>query len=139
MICVTPNCTEHAEHNHLFCEGCLRDPTLSHNLEGTKFDDGKPRHSLIPPEVPDALAQVLTWACTTKDPPYDLRNWEKGMDWSRCFDALNRHLWKWWARVDQDHESGYSHLWHVLTNVAFLLTYEDRGIGLDNRPETNAD
>lgn len=62
------------------------------------------------------------------------RNWERGMAWSRPYAALRRHLIAWWSGQDTDPESGHSHLWHVLTNAAFLVAYEQRGIGEDDRP-----
>jgi Domain of unknown function (DUF5664) len=72
------------------------------------------------------------------------RNWEKGMKWSRVFSASMRHLWCWWAGKqptstnfvfgDLDDETGFSHLWHALCCVIFLVTYEERKVGEDDRP-----
>ncbi len=71
------------------------------------------------------------------------RNWEKGMKWGRVFGAAMRHLWCWWggqapatlnfAFGDLDDETKFSHLWHALCCVAFLVTYEQRGVGQDDR------
>lgn len=94
-----------------------------------RYDSGKPRYSLIPPEALHALSVILTKGMEK----YDKRNWEKGMDWSRCFDSLQRHLWAWWGREDKDAESKESHLWSALANIVFLLTYEQRKIGKDDR------
>jgi len=63
------------------------------------------------------------------------RNWEKGMVWSRVYGALMRHLWTWWARGGVDPETGKSHLWHAACCITFLLTYEIRQSGTDDRPE----
>lgn len=65
------------------------------------------------------------------------RNWEKGMDWSRPFSALHRHLEAWWNGENHDPETGYSHLWHAGCCILFLIAYERRGIGKDDRPEIN--
>lgn len=72
------------------------------------------------------------------------RNWELGMDWSRVFGAMMRHMWCWWAGKgptnknfafgSADEETSYSHLWHAGACVCFLITYEMRGAGLDDRP-----
>jgi len=100
------------------------------NTGGVKFDEGKTPYSLLPPEGPKAVATILAYGAKK----YAARNWEQGMDWSRPFDALQRHLWAWWSGEKNDPDTGYSHLWHAATNLFFLLTYEIRGIGRDDRP-----
>lgn len=98
-------------------------------LEGRKDDQGKPRYDLIPPEIEDAIAMVLTYGAEK----YDERNWEKGMNWGRPFAAMRRHMNAWWAGEDKDPETGMSHLWHASCCLAFLVAYEARSIGNDNR------
>jgi len=98
--------------------------------EGRKDDAGKLRFDLIPPEAPLALAEVLTPGAVR----YGERNWEKGFNWSRAEGALQRHLNAWRAGEDKDPDSGLSHLKHILTNAAFLVAFEARGIGTDDRP-----
>lgn len=71
------------------------------------------------------------------------RNWELGMKWSRVFGALNRHLWSWWGGKgptsksflfgELDEETQHSHLWHAACCIAFLVTYEERKVGEDDR------
>ena len=100
--------------------------------EGVKLDSGKLRMDLIPPDAVEALARILTDGAVK----YGCRNWEKGMAWSRPYAALLRHLLAWWGGQDIDPESGHPHLWHVLTNAAFLVAYEQRNIGEDDRPGT---
>ena len=75
-----------------------------------------------------------------------VRNWELGMKWSRVFGAMMRHMWCWWGGKgptttnfvfgDLDDETGYSHLWHAGCCLAFLITYEQRKIGEDDRAST---
>lgn len=100
--------------------------------EGKKDDQGKLQYELIPPEILNALADILTFGAKK----YDERNWEKGMDWSRPFGALMRHMWAWWNPFtpSTDEETGKSHLWHAACCLAFLIAYEERQIGNDNRP-----
>ena len=98
--------------------------------EGVKFDHGKLRHDLVPPEAINALAHILTDGATK----YGDRNWEKGMDWGRLYAAAQRHLLAFWAGEDRDPESAHPHLWHALTNIAFLVAYQKRNIGEDTRP-----
>lgn len=107
--------------------------------EGRKDDVDKVRMELVPPELVFAVAEVLTFGATK----YDARNWEKGMSWGRVFGALMRHLWAWWGGKgpttrsflfgDLDGETGYSHLWHAGCCIAFLIAYEERGSGTDDR------
>jgi len=113
---------------------------------GMKYDDGKPRVDLIPPEAIEALARIYTYGfngkpATDKFPgkptPYLARNWEKGMDWGRVFAALNRHLWAWWRGEDVDPESGFPHIEHALWNAVALVTYRLRKIGTDSRPKAS--
>lgn len=55
------------------------------------------------------------------------------MDWSRLYGAAMRHMLSWWSGDTVDPESGESHLWHALCCIAFLVTYEQRGKGTDDR------
>jgi hypothetical protein len=96
-----------------------------------KFDNDKVRYDLLPPEGVEAVAVILTGGAAK----YTARNWEQGMDWSRPFGACLRHLFAWWRGEDRDPDTGKSHLWHAATNVFFLIAYEARGSGTDDRPK----
>lgn len=110
--------------------------TLSEDtIGGVKFDSGKLRFDLIPPELDAAVAAVLTYGAAK----YDARNWEQGMSWSRPTAALKRHqnaleLGEWF-----DPETGMPHLWHMATNIAFLIAFAQRGTGTDDRPTIGGD
>ena len=98
--------------------------------EGRKDDQSKARHDLLPPELAEKVALVLAFGAEK----YGERNWEKGMKWGRPFAALMRHMWAWWRRDGNDPETGMSHLWHAACCIAFLIAYEERGTGSDDRP-----
>ena len=101
-------------------------------VSGHKDDHDKERMDLIPPEAVLALARVLTYGAAK----YEDRNWEKGMAWSRPYAALMRHMLAWWGGEDKDPETRYSHLWHALCCVVFLVAYEEWGMDeFDDRPE----
>jgi hypothetical protein len=100
--------------------------------EGNKHDQDKMQMNLIAPEMLIALAVVLTFGARKYSP----RNWEKGMSWSRGFSALMRHMWAWWGGESKDKETGYSHLWHAACCLMFLIAYEQRNTGTDDRPST---
>lgn len=99
-------------------------------MEGRKDDHEKLKMDLIPPEAIEALAAILSDGAKR----YGERNWEKGMNWGRVYAAALRHLFSWWKGENKDPESGFSHLWHALCCVSFLVTYEKREIGKDDRP-----
>jgi hypothetical protein len=98
--------------------------------EGQKHDADKARLELVPPEIMTALGDILTFGAKK----YGDRNWEHGMAWSRVFGACMRHLWAWWAGERMDTETGRSHLWHAACCIAFLVAYEERRTGTDDRP-----
>lgn len=102
--------------------------------EGKKFDDDKPRYDLIPPEIEEAIAKVLTFGAAK----YGDRNWELGMRWGRPYAALRRHMAAWWSGEDTDPETGMSHLWHAACCIAFLTAFEARKTGTDDRPSMGA-
>jgi len=109
--------------------------------EGNKDDNGKVRMDLVPPEIVFAIADILSFGAGK----YGSRNWEKGMAWGRPFAALMRHMWAWWGGKgptsrsflfgDTDEETKRSHLWHAACCLAFLVTFEERGIGTDDRSD----
>lgn len=109
--------------------------------EGRKGDADKVRMDLIPPELLFAVARVLTFGAAK----YADRNWEKGMRWGRVFGACMRHLWAWWGGKgpttrsflfgELDEETGFSHLWHAGCCLAFLIAYEERSVGEDDRAQ----
>jgi len=115
------------------------DPRSGHNLAPYKDDEHKPRMDLIPPEALFALGTVLAYGAKK----YSARNWEPGMRWGRVFASAMRHLWAWWGGRSPtstsfllgslDEETKVSHLWHALCCVAFLVAYEERKVGDDDR------
>lgn len=100
-----------------------------------KHDGDKVRLDLLPPELVEGVGAVLTFGAHK----YGARNWEKGMRWGRPFAALLRHLWAWWRGEEKDPETGMSHLWHAGCCLAFLIAYEQRQIGDDDRPKNIAE
>ncbi len=121
------------------CPAC-KCPNYSHfsgvtdAMLGIRHDDGKPRMDLLPGDALFGVARVMTWACTEKDPPYDPRNWEKGMPWSKLFAPILRHLWDWWQGKEVDDESGLHPLEHAACDCLMLLASVMREIGEDDRP-----
>jgi|TARA_R110000803_G_scaffold48712_1_gene101250 hypothetical protein len=97
--------------------------------EAHKDDQGKLPYELIAPEFLEATCEILQFGANK----YGERNWELGMKWSRPFSALMRHMWAWWRGEDSDPETGNSHLHHAACCLMFLIAYEARQVGEDNR------
>jgi len=98
--------------------------------EAAKFDADKAPWHLLPTDAVRCVVRVLGFGAAR----YQERNWETGLDWSRVYAALQRHLTAWWEGERYDPDSGMPHLWHVATNALFLVAYEMRGVGKDDRP-----
>ncbi len=97
---------------------------------GRKDDLGKVPLHLLPFDALYGISAVLEFGAKK----YGDRNWEKGMAWHRPFSACIRHLCKWWLCKGPDPETGLSHLAHAGCCILFLIAYELRGIGHDDRP-----
>lgn len=100
--------------------------------EARKDDQEKLPWHLLPPDAVEGIIAVLQFGATK----YGERNWEKGMAWSRPFSALMRHMWAWWRGETHDPETGITHLAHAGCCLLFLLAYENRGVGTDDRHAT---
>lgn len=84
-----------------------------------KFDEGKPRLSLVPPSLIEAVGAIRTYG--TEKYRNDPDGWRQ-VEPDRYVDALMRHLVEFLKdRNAVDPESGYPHLWHMACNVAFLI------------------
>lgn len=108
----------------------LTDYPMPVDDEGFKADEHKPRWALLPQDALEGVVDVLTYGAGK----YGDRNWEKGMAYSRPFSALMRHVWAWWGGETHDRETGLSHLAHAICCLMFLLSYEMRKNGKDDRP-----
>lgn len=98
-------------------------------LDGKKFDEGKPKLSFVARTLLIAIASVMAPGAVK----YGRDNWKGGMLWSRPYDALLRHLTAWWDGENKDPESGMSHLWHAACELMFLVEYEAKKVGQDDR------
>ena len=86
-----------------------------------KRDAGKPRPTLVPVKAIRAIAAVREKGCQKYGDP---ENWRK-VEPQRYRDALYRHLLAYLEEpFGVDEESQLPHLWHLLTNAAFLTELE---------------
>lgn len=99
-----------------------------------RYNNGKSRTDLIPPDAMLALGHVYAYG----DQKYGheiggARNWERGGPWSTSYAAGLRHAFAWWLGEDANAESGLHHLDHAIWNLIACRTYVLRGIGTDDR------
>ena len=85
-----------------------------------KADAGKPRPTLVPVSLIDAVTAIREYGCRKY---HDPENWRK-VEPQRYRDALFRHWLAYLRGEEKDEESGLPHLWHLATNVAFLIEME---------------
>lgn len=84
---------------------------------GIKYDQGKSRWDLLPWDEVRDVADVFTYGSVK----YGDRNWEKGIDDSRLFAALMRHVTAVLNGDENDAESGMPHLAHAAANILMWL------------------
>ena len=94
-----------------------------------KNDEGKRRWELIPVDALEEIIKVLEHGAVK----YDDHNWSRGAAWSRYWSATMRHVTAWWWGESNDEETGLSHLAHAGCCIIFLLAYELRDLGDDDR------
>jgi hypothetical protein len=109
---------------------------------GLRYDQGKNRLDLLPPEWEWALGQVLTAGAQK----YAERNWEQGMKHSKMIGCMKRHLAKFLSGEEYDHEidpatgedkgTQCHHLALVAWNALALMSYRLRKIGENDLPTT---
>jgi hypothetical protein len=98
---------------------------------GIKYDEHKPRWDLLPFDALNEIAKVMTYGAIKYEP----RNWEHGMSWNRVFASMQRHLSAWFHGNNIDDESKMSHLAHAACCMLYLLAFEVRREGIDDRPK----
>lgn len=97
-----------------------------------RYDGGKSRVDLIPPEFIEALGRHYGVGALK----YAERNWEKGMSWSRCYASALRHMLAFWRGEEIDEETGSPHVIAAAWNMAALHWYAAHGAGTDDRPSS---
>jgi hypothetical protein len=105
----------------------------------TKHDTDKPQYHLIPQDVLLDVVRVMNYGALKYDkgesPPNYLRG--KGVEFSRLWDAAQRHLVAWYFGQELDIESGLPHLAHALASLFMLAALDRRPWSdkLDDRPK----
>jgi len=91
-------------------------------MEGTKYDSGKLRLDLIPPEIIQVLGEIFTFGCER----YGEGNWAKGLSENRLIAAARRHDLAFAQGEEMDPDSGLPHLAHAAWNLLIAQTLRER-------------
>lgn len=97
-----------------------------------KYDDDKPPIALIPHEALLDIAMVFKLGAKK----YSENNWRKDLrqtSFSRTYSSIQRHLYAFWMREDNDPESGLSHLAHAASQILILMIQTKFGKNMDDR------
>lgn len=95
----------------------------TYNPYEAKLDKGKPRPTLVPVSLIDAVTAIREYGCAKYNDP---ENWRK-VEPQRYRDAAYRHWLAYLKGEETDQESGLPHLWHLACNIAFLIELEGEG------------
>lgn len=101
--------------------------------KGIKHDEEKPDLSLLSSKALIEAAKVMTFG----KKKYSKDNWRGGIEWSRVYAAVQRHLAAWNDGQTFDEETGINHLAHAHCGIMFLLEYSQTHKELDDRYGTN--
>jgi hypothetical protein len=86
--------------------------------------------SLVPVEALEHISLVYAHGAEK----YARENWRKGYEWHLSYDALQRHLMRFWDGEDVDHDSGLLHLAHAAFHINTLIVNLTAHPEMDDRP-----
>lgn len=98
----------------------VKDANMDKPDQLAKADAGKPRPTLVPVSLIEAVTAIREYGCQKY---HDPENWRK-VEPQRYRDALYRHWLAYLKGEKNDPESGLPHLWHLVTNGSFLIEME---------------
>ena len=96
---------------------------------GDRFNEGKPRWSLVPQSALIPMVRVLEFGAKK----YGDYNWVKGLSIRETCESLKRHLDAFMEGEDDDPESKLSHIGHIQCNALFLSWIMENRKDLDDR------
>lgn len=97
---------------------------IKENDQQAKADAGKPRPTLVPVSLIEAVTAIRMYGNQKYGDP---DNWRQ-VEPQRYRDALYRHWLAYLKGEKCDQESGLPHLWHLACNVAFLIEMEEKNV-----------
>lgn len=100
-------------------------------LTGGKKGVKPAMYGLIPVYPLEQVARLYGYGAKK----YADRNWEKGYEWRKSYDALQRHVNAFWSGEDIDAESGLPHLASAVFHCFALMEWGKTHPELDDRPK----
>ncbi len=88
-------------------------------------------YSAIPVWPMDEIARVFGHAIQSGK--YERNNWRKGFAWSWSIAAVFRHIQRWRRGERKDKETKLHPLAHAVAHLLFLMEYDYRDLGTDDR------
>lgn len=94
-------------------------------MKAKKFDQKKPDLTLPSPYLEEAVAYVMQMGLEK----YGRDNWRSGKDdpefHRRTLAAAKRHIAAFLKGNPIDDESGLPHLWHAVTDLSFIIHWQE--------------
>ena len=84
--------------------------------------------------LPWGTLRSVVWVYQMGAKKYGKDNYKAGLDYSRVYSAMIRHLTAWWGGETYDPVDGQHHLSSVVWCALTLMYYQARGVGKDDRP-----
>lgn len=106
---------------------------MTRTEQPVKHDEEKTKMHLLPPGPLIKIAEVFTLGANKYAPWNYLKG--EGMDRTRMYDALQRHLLAWLSGEDEDKEWNKSHLAHAGCCLLMLMQLEQNRPKSDDRPK----
>lgn len=97
--------------------------------QGDRYNNGKPKWSLVPQSSLLPMVRVLEFGATK----YEAFNWTKGLSITEICESLKRHLDAFMEGEDNDSDSRLSHIGHIQCNALFLSWMMENRKDLDDR------
>lgn len=88
-------------------------------MAGIKYDELKPRLSLVDPSFLEGVARVLGFG----EQKYGGPNWMEGLSWTRVLDAAKRHILSLESGEEFDPETGERHTLHAACCLMMINHY----------------
>lgn len=88
---------------------------------GLRFNEGKPRWSLVHYKSLEPMVRVLMFGAEK----YDDHNWKKGLSPKEILECMQRHLAALMDGETHDKESGLPHIGHIQANAMFYAYFTE--------------
>lgn len=122
--------------DHEYREDLDPDPELTqlqkaikeHNQKALRYNEGKPKWSLVHFKSLEPLVRVLMYGVKK----YARDNWKKGLDRQEILDSMQRHLAALIDGQEIDPESQEHHIGHIMCNCMFYSYFNIIGEDLSS-------